>query len=56
MCGIVGLGDVVEVWKSFNWYLYFMLVKDCNVVMFCDYFFVLVYMVCDYLVGCWICM
>ncbi|XP_072865152.1 glycogen phosphorylase, brain form-like isoform X1 [Chlorocebus sabaeus] len=52
--GLAGLGDVAEVWKSFNRHLHFTLVKDRNVATPSDYFFALAHTVRDHLVGRWI--
>lgn len=52
--GIAGLGDVVEIKKSFNRHLHFTLVKDRNVATPRDYYFALAHTVRDHLVGRWI--
>ncbi|CAB1343499.1 unnamed protein product [Coregonus sp. 'balchen'] len=52
--GIAGLGDVIEIKKSFNRHLHFTLVKDRNVATPRDYYFALAHTVRDHLVGRWI--
>uniref|UniRef100_A0A8C7F3G5 Alpha-1,4 glucan phosphorylase n=1 Tax=Oncorhynchus kisutch TaxID=8019 RepID=A0A8C7F3G5_ONCKI len=52
--GIAGLGNVVEIKKSFNRHLHFTLVKDRNVATPRDYYFALAHTVRDHLVGRWI--
>lgn len=52
--GIAGLGDVVEIKRSFNRHLHFTLVKDRNVATPRDYYFALAHTVRDHLVGRWI--
>ncbi|XP_039995137.1 glycogen phosphorylase, brain form isoform X2 [Xiphias gladius] len=52
--GIVGLGDVAEIKRSFNRHLHFTLVKDRNVATPRDYYFALAHTVRDHLVGRWI--
>lgn len=51
---IAGLGDVVEVKRSFNRHLHFTVVKDRNVATPRDYYFALAHTVWDHLVGRWI--